>query len=111
MKCSIIIRKDLKMSHGKIISQVSHAIVNMVRNTNKKNLKKWIKNGEKIVSLKINSKQELLALHKKALENNIYSNIVMDAGLTQIESDITVCIIGPDNDNIIDTITKDLKLF
>ena len=36
MKCSIIIRKDLKMSHGKIISQVSHAIVNMVRNTNKK---------------------------------------------------------------------------
>ena len=70
-----------------------------------------MKNGEKIVSLKINSKQELLALHKKALENNIYSNIVMDAGLTQIESDITVCIIGPDNDNMIDTIIKDLKLF
>ena len=35
-----------------------------------------MKNGEKIVSLKINSKQELLALHKKALENNIYSNII-----------------------------------
>ena len=31
MKCCIIIRKDLKMSHGKIISQVSHAIVNMVK--------------------------------------------------------------------------------
>ena len=70
-----------------------------------------MKNGEKIVSLKINSKQELLALHKKALDNNIYSNIVIDAGLTQIESHITVCLIGPDNDYIIDTITKDLKLF
>lgn len=111
MKCCIIIRKDLKMSHGKIISQVSHAIVSMVRNTNKKNLKKWIKNGEKIVSLKINSKQELLELHMKAIESNIYSNIVTDAGLTQIDSGVTVCLIGPDNDNIIDTITKDLKLF
>ena len=111
MKCCIIIRKDLKMSCGKIISQVSHAIVSMVKKTNKKNLKKWMKTGEKIVSLKINSKQELIALHKKALESNIYSNIIMDAGLTQIESDVTVCIIGPDNDWAIDTITKDLKLF
>ena len=36
MKLIILIRKDLKMSFGKIISQVSHGLIELLKKGNKK---------------------------------------------------------------------------
>ena len=55
--------------------------------------------------------EELLALKKLADEKNITSYLVIDAGRTQIPtSSVTVLALGPDEDEIIDEVTGDLKL-
>lgn len=112
MKCILLIRNDIKMTTGKIISQVSHALIKMLAKANKKKIKKWKSEGEKIVSLKVKSEEELLFYVDNAKEYNLFSHIVMDAGKTQISSGTyTIGIIGPDAEYKIDTITQHLHLF
>ena len=112
MKLIILIRKDLKMSFGKIISQVSHGLIELLKKGNKKKIKKWRFTGEKIISLSVFSEKELLNINKECKNNNVYTNIISDMGLTEVKYDSkTVCIIGPDIDGIIDKHTKHLQLY
>ena len=112
MKLIILIRKDLKMSLGKIISQISHGLIELLKNGNKKNIKKWRFYGEKIVSLSVVSEEDIINIDKQCKNNNIYSNIISDLGLTEVKyNSKTICIIGPDIDGIIDKYTKHLKLY
>ena len=60
---------------------------------------------------KVKTKEELLELKKHADEKGISNYLVIDAGRTQIPtSSITVLALGPDEDEIIDEVTGDLKL-
>lgn len=112
MKCVLLIRDDLKMTTGKIISQVSHALIKMLSKANKKKIKKWKLKGEKIVILKVKSEEELLFYKDNAKEYDLFSHIVMDIEKTQIKyGTYTTCIIGPDIDYKIDMITQNLPLF
>mgnify|MGYP001043592211 CR=1 FL=1 len=111
-KCIVLVRTDLKMTKGKIISQVSHGIINNSFKVNKNKLINWRENGEKIVTLKINNYQNMLNIYNKAINNNIISHIVIDQGLTQVDTNTpTVCVLGPDKEKKFKDITSHLKLY
>ena len=60
---------------------------------------------------KSNEIAELLEIKKQIAQRNISYYLVVDAGRTQIPtSSVTVLGIGPDEDEIIDEVTGDLKL-
>ena len=54
---------------------------------------------------------DLLDLKKEADKNNVSNYLVVDAGRTQLPTSTTTVLgIGPDEDEIMDKITGDLKL-
>ena len=110
----IVVRKDLRMSIGKIASQVGHAAVLGVeqsRKLNKSWLKRWFNEGQPKIVVKVNSLQELLQVESDAENLMIPLVIVQDRGLTQIAEGTVTCIgIGPAPSIIIDKVTSELKL-
>jgi PTH2 family peptidyl-tRNA hydrolase len=66
---------------------------------------------EKKIVVSVDSKQDLLDLHIRALDQELPCFIVSDAGLTELPPNTTTALaIGPGPDDIIDPITGDLKL-
>jgi PTH2 family peptidyl-tRNA hydrolase len=111
MKQAIIVRKDLKMSCGKIAGQVAHASVRAMINAPDINVERWFENIETKVVLKVYSEEELWDLATICIDSGVPCSLVRDAGKTQLEPDtLTALGIGPDNDDIINEITKGLKL-
>lgn len=110
----IIVRSDLKMSTGKMISQACHASLESSESAKRKNRrdwKIWRKEGAKKVVLKVDTLENLIKLSKKAAKIDIPFYIVKDRGLTEIPpGTITVLAIGPESNDIIDPITNHLKL-
>lgn len=111
-KCILLIRKDLNMTKGKIISQCCHGIIHNTLHSNNFIVNFWRLQGEKIITLKVNDFNTMKNIHNKSIKNNIFSHIVIDKGLTQIPHNTpTVCVIGPDLETNINNITKNLKLY
>ncbi len=115
MSCKLIIlvRSDLNMSKGKIVAQTAHATVEATISSYSKtnHFWKWRTNGETIIALKVQSREQLLKLIKKAKKNNINNGYIIDKGLTEVDAGtITVGFIGPDLYSNIDKITGNLKL-
>jgi PTH2 family peptidyl-tRNA hydrolase len=111
MKQAILVRTDLKMGKGKIATQVAHASLEAYKKVNKNKIKKWEKEGCKKIVLKVGSLRELLKLKKEADKLKIPNALIRDAGLTQLKKGaITSLALGPDEDEKIDEITRDLKL-
>lgn len=112
MKQVIVVRTDLKMSKGKTAAQCCHACLGSYKKTNLNIIKKWEDEGEKKVIVKTNSLEELFELKEIAKKNNISNYLVKDAGRTEIPIGSITCLgIGPDDDEIIDKVTQNLKLF
>lgn len=112
MKMAIIVRKDLKMHTGKIAGQVGHASVTGYRYATKEIGTKWFNEGQKKIVLKVENENELKEIAKIAIINDVQVWEIRDFGLTQLVPNTLTCIsIGPDEDELIDKITKDLKLF
>lgn len=110
-KCVLLVRKDLHMSKGKIIAQCGHGIVYSVCNSTQSKLDLWKTSGEKIVTLGVPDEKTLLYIYGKALKKKLVTNIISDAGHTEVKTGTnTVCVIGPDNENRLNKIIKDLKL-
>ncbi|MEM1995614.1 MAG: peptidyl-tRNA hydrolase Pth2 [Thermoplasmatales archaeon] len=110
MKLAVAVRKDLDMGRGKIAVQVAHAAVECtLRSSIKKD--KWIKEGQKKVVVWVKDENELISLIRKAEAIGVETCPIRDAGLTQVEPNTLTCAgFGPDEDNLIDSITGDLKL-
>lgn len=121
----IVMRKDLNMRKGKMVAQGAHASVNVVleMETNwdakladgglpkGEVYKEWINGLTTKICVSVDSEQELLDLHGKAVEAGILCSLVQDAGLTEFkEPTYTALAIGPDHPHVIDPITKHLKL-
>ncbi|MCS3901295.1 peptidyl-tRNA hydrolase Pth2 [Methanococcus voltae] len=110
----IIIRNDLKMGKGKIAAQASHAAIQAFLHAEKicpDVVKKWMNEGQKKVVLKVNSESELLEVFKNANIEGLPVGLIRDAGRTQIASGtLTAVGIGPEKEEKISKITKDLKL-
>jgi PTH2 family peptidyl-tRNA hydrolase len=110
----IIIISDLGMSKGKTAAQTAHAAITAMENTKryqKKWVKNWLREGQKKVILKAETKEEILRIKNEVENKRIPCALIQDRGLTEIPAgSITALGIGPCPNNLIDPITGDLKL-
>jgi peptidyl-tRNA hydrolase, PTH2 family len=107
----IIIRNDLKLPKGKLAAQVAHASVEAVLKSDKAIVKEWRNEGMKKVVLKVDSKKDLFKFKSLAKDHCLVSAVITDAGKTVISPGTVTCIgIGPDVEEKIDELTKELKM-
>ena len=113
-KMVIAVRTDLEMGRGKIAVQVAHAAVAALEEANRKHhdwAEAWLDGGQRKIAVKVRSEQDLVMLEKKAKDLGLSSAMIRDKGLTQLPPDTATCIgIGPAPSDLIDRITRDLKL-
>ena len=131
----IVIRKDLKMRKGKMVSQgchaslgaflkfaISHTIMHPIAGPigiqylfkilDKTPLYEWLEGIFTKIVVGCDSEEELLELHKQAEEAGIKNALIQDAGKTEFHGKPTYTAlgIGPDYSEKIDKITGHLKL-
>ncbi len=110
----IAVRTDLKMSKGKTAVQVAHGSVSSFVKTKKYYpdwADKWLSEGQKKITLKVGSQEEIHRLAEEARKLDIPYAIINDAGLTQLPPGTTTVIgIGPSRTEHIDKISKELSL-
>ena len=113
-KMVIVTRKDLNLSPGKLAAQAAHAAVACTLLTKKNKPKwfnKWQGEGAKKVVVLVESLDDFFPLKKRAELLEIVSNIIEDAGHTEIpQGTKTVLGLGPAPNSLIDQITGDLPL-
>lgn len=111
LKQVILVRKDLKLSKGKMGAQIGHACVEAVLKSDKKLVSEWRTLGQKKVVLEVQTKDDLYKFLQEAKNNNLTTALIKDAGHTEIKPGTQTCLaIGPDYENKIDKITKNLKI-
>ena len=109
MKQVILVRSDLKMGLGKLSSQVAHASLEAALKSDK--LKEWKNKGTKKVILKVKDEKELLYYYELAKKNKITNALIKDAAKTFFKEPTITCLaIGPEKEEKIDKITKELKM-
>ena len=112
----ILIRADVKMDTGKKCVQIGHAAVMGYNQGSALHKEMWRRNGMRKIVLKVKDLAELESLVAKARAFDIKSEIVTDAGLTQLEPDTITCAgfepLPEDGKmcKILNDLTKDLKL-
>ena len=107
----IIVRKDLKMSSGKIAAQACHACYESAKKADKKTKEIWESNGQKKIVVIANDLKMLNDLKKKADKLKIPNALIRDFGLTEIrKGSVTALGLGPDKEEKINLVTGDLKL-
>ena len=107
----IVVREDLKMSPGKIAAQSAHASIGSWRKSSKLIRGLWKLEGEKKVVLKVNSKEKLLEIKRKAEKLKLPHVLIRDAGRTEIPGGTITCLgVGPASEKKIDKITGNLPL-
>ncbi len=112
MKQVIIMRGDLPMSRGKIAAQACHASLGSYKRADERKIRNWEQEGGKKVVVKGNDLRELFEIYELVKTTDLPYFLVTDAGHTELpESTVTCLGIGPDEDERIDRITQDLKLF
>ncbi len=113
LKQVIAVRTDLEMGKGKIAAQVGHACVlgaEHVRKSHPDWFKQWWNGQEKVV-VKVSGIKELQEVKRGAIDLDLPWSEVTDAGHTQISPGTVTCIsIGPAPENLVDKITRNLKL-
>ena len=131
MKMTLVVRKDLKMSTGKIAAQCSHAAVAAVDLVNDAALEAetsgkelsggkaewpgwldaWRTLGCKKVALRVDDEAAMLALAAAARKAQLPHYVIQDAGRTQIAAGSrTVLAVGPAPASRVDAITGELKV-
>ncbi len=113
-KLVVAVRRDLKLSPGKLAVQVAHAAVSCAITAKRKKriwFKEWIREGQKKVVVKVPSKEDLFLIKDRAELRGLTTNIIQDAGLTEIPPGTVTCMgIGPGPSAEVDRITGSLPL-
>lgn len=111
MKQAIVIRADLKMGKGKIAAQASHASIGAFVKADGKDKELWLREGMMKIVVKVSSEKELDEVYKNARGMKLPTDIVSDAGRTQLEPGTKTAVgIGPAEDDKIDAVTGKMKL-
>lgn len=107
----IVIRKDLKLSKGKLAVQVAHASLDAYERANPSQRGEWKLCGTKKVVVEVPDLKTMLALHRKALKLGLPCAIIKDAGRTELApGTVTALGIGPDAEPRVDEVTGELKM-
>jgi PTH2 family peptidyl-tRNA hydrolase len=127
----IVIRKDLNMRKGKMCAQASHAsnafltksghvyailggwmFQSPIPNGHEDEVWKWIEDSFRKICVSVNSEEELLQVHQKALDAGLVSHLITDNGATEFHGvpTHTCCCIGPHWDEKFIDITDHLPL-
>ena len=119
----IAMRHDLKMRRGKQIAQGAHASMSFIcRRLQEKGSvsfddfteaqRAWLTSAFAKVCCRVDSEEELMVIHDKALEAGLEVHLITDSGKTEFHSEPTnTCLaIGPDEAEKIDGITGRLQL-
>ena len=110
-KQAILIRQDLQLGKGKACSQAAHAAVEAVLRSEKEIIKQWREQGMPKIVLKVQTEKDLKKYNQAAKDMGLITALITDAGRTQIAPGSTTALaIGPDKEEKIDTIIKELKL-
>jgi PTH2 family peptidyl-tRNA hydrolase len=111
MKQVIVVRGDLKLPKGKMAAQVAHAAVEAMTRAPPADVKKWRSEGMMKVVLKVESFEELAAVHTHARDAKLPNALITDAGRTVVEPGTITCLgIGPAEDARVDSVTRHLKM-
>lgn len=114
IKQTIVIRNDLNLGKGKLAAQCSHASLSAFLKSQKTNetiAKTWLQTGQKKVVLKVQSEKELVEYFQKCKDARIPSELIIDAGHTQVDPGTKTCFgAGPWYEDEIDKILGKLKL-
>jgi len=110
----IIVRKDLKLSKGKLAVQVAHASVTALENCRKLGkdwAEQWLSEGQKKVVVEVENLSALIFHYEMARREGLPCALIEDAGLTEIPPGTITCVgIGPAPAELVDKITGKLKL-
>ena len=107
----MVVRKDLRMSQGKLAAQVAHASLESYKQTHFESQLEWEAWGSKKVVLKAEDLKELMEIYGRVKKSKLPYALIKDAGMTEVEpGTITVLGIGPARDEDIDKITGKLKM-
>ena len=107
----IAVRKDLKLSRGKLAVQVAHASLEAYTHTGAEARQAWESGGAKKVVVKVDGLRELEELHRKARSLRYPCAMIRDAGKTEVApGTVTALGIGPVNESEADRITGNLKM-
>ncbi|KAI9222935.1 peptidyl-tRNA hydrolase [Blastocladiella britannica] len=114
-KMVLVIRKDVEMTKGKVAAQCCHACLaayNECMSINPAMAKRWERIGQAKITLRCNSEEEMLELQAIARSLSLPAQSIRDAGHTQIAAGTrTVLAIGPAPAEMVDQVTKHLKLY
>ncbi len=107
----ILVREDLKLPKGKLAAQASHASVSALLKSHKDTISKWKAQGMKKVVLKVKDEKELMKYKQMAEDKGLVTALVTDAGRTVLEPGTITCLgIGPEDEEIIDKVSGNLKM-
>ena len=135
-KMVIVVRKFPSLRTGKYCSQVAHAsmafltkgggvycnlgtsipqvdyFMSPVEESHVQEINHWLRNSFRKICVYVNSEEELEAVHQKALDNRLMSNMIEDNGATEFNGvkTKTCCAIGPAIDKKFVGITDHLPL-
>jgi PTH2 family peptidyl-tRNA hydrolase len=117
IKQTIIIRKDLNLSKGRLVTQGAHAsiafLTDLIKEYNPLQLtevqKEWVYGTFFKVCVGVDSEKELLDIGYNAIAMGISVKYIEETG--GFDKPTLTCIaIGPDYSSVIDPVTKHLKL-
>ncbi|MFH1337608.1 MAG: peptidyl-tRNA hydrolase Pth2 [Nanoarchaeota archaeon] len=107
----IVVRKDLKLSKGKLAVQVAHASIDAYKKTDKKVRESWESEGAKKVVVAVDDLKQLLDVKKRCHEQGLSCSLISDAGRTELPPGTTTVLgIGPCKESEVDKITGKLKM-
>ncbi len=107
----VVVRKDLKLSKGKLAAQVAHASLESYKQSPFESQLEWEAWGSKKVVLKANDLREILEVQKGAKKAGLPYVLIKDAGKTEVKpGTVTVLGIGPCQEDEVDKVTGHLKM-
>ena len=124
----IVVRTDLGMRRGKECAQAAHASMAWLTSRLQQTFDRgvdvymeseftpaeldWIQGLFMKIVCRVDSEEELLAIHERAKAAGLTSHLIEDAGRTEFKEPTHTAVgIGPDRAEKLDPVTGDLKLY